>query len=651
MRIGANVSPQGGTHFRVWAPRRHAVEVVIEAGAERGSNNRTFELAPEDHGYFSGLIQSVGNGALYRFRLDEGDWLYPDPASRYQPEGPHGPSQVVDPKRFEWTDRDWLGVNPRGQVIYEMHIGTFTREGIWAAAARELDELARLGITVVEVMPVSDFPGKFGWGYDGVNLFAPTRLYGSPDDFRRFVNRAHGAGLGVILDVVYNHLGPDGNYLREFAEDYFTDRYTTDWGAAINFGGDNAGPVREYFIANAGYWIDEFHLDGLRLDATQNIYDLSNDHIVAAITRRARSSAQGRSIIIVAENESQQTIFVRPPEQGGYGIDAVWNDDFHHSAAVAMTGRNEAYYTGYLGKPQEFISAVKYGYLYQGQWYRWQEWRRGTPGLNVQASAFVTFIQNHDQIANSGRGERCHQLTSPGLYRAMTALLLLAPGTPMLFQGQEFAASSPFLFFADHNEDLAPLVRKGRAEFLAQFSSLASPEAQAILDNPCNERTFERSKLDLSERERHSAIYEMHRDLLRLRREDAVFGGAAGGRDGAVLGDDAFVLRFFGEDADDRLLLVNLGLDLNLSPAPEPLIAPPEGMEWRVLWSSENPRYGGSGAPLDTEEDWLLPGHAAVALGPAPIPEEKILAARQLREAIWKGKYRARKQAADTERR
>jgi maltooligosyltrehalose trehalohydrolase len=638
LHIGANILPQGGTYFCVWAPRRHSVEVVIEGGAEQGSNGMIFELAPDDQGYFSGIIRSVGDGALYRYRLDGGAGLYPDPASRYQPEGPHGPSQVIDPKRFKWTDHDWRGVNPRGQVIYEMHIGTFTREGVWETATRELDELARLGVTVVEVMPVADFPGRFGWGYDGVNLFAPSRIYGDPDDFRRFVDRAHGAGLGVILDVVYNHLGPDGNYLREFAEDYFSARYATDWGAAINFDGENSGPVREYFVANAGYWIDEFHLDGLRLDATQNIYDLSGDHILTAIARRARSSARGRSIIIVAENEPQETILIRKPEHGGYGIDALWNDDFHHSAMVAMTGRNEAYYTDYLGKPQELISAVKYGYLYQGQWYRWQGWRRGTSSLEIPPAAFVTFIQNHDQIANSGRGLRCHQLTSPGCYRAMTALILLAPGTPMLFQGQEFAASSPFLFFADHNEELAPLVRKGRAEFLAQFRSLATPEVQAILDNPSDKQTFERSKLDLSERESNSAIYEMHRDLLSLRREDAVFGAPAGGVDGAVLSDEAFVLRFFGENNDDRLLLVNLGLDLRLTPAPEPLLAPPETMEWRLIWSSEDPRYGGTGAPtLDTEENWLLPGHAAMALGPALIPEEKVLEARRQREAEWKG--------------
>lgn len=641
MNVGAEVLPQGGTHFRVWAPRRRAVEVVIESGGETGR----FALTPgggRDKGYFSGVVESAGDGALYRFRLDGGERLYPDPVSRFQPEGPHGPSQVVDPNRFRWTDRDWRGVNLRGQIIYEMHIGTFTREGVWASATRELDGLAHLGITVLEVMPVADFPGEFGWGYDGVNLFAPTRLYGSPDDFRRFVDRAHALGMGVILDVVYNHLGPDGNYLREFAEDYFTDRYKTDWGEAINFDRESAGPAREYFMANADYWIDEFHLDGLRLDATQNIYDLSDNHILAAIARRVREAARGRSCLIIAENEPQETILVRPQEQGGYGLDALWNDDFHHSAMVAMTGRNEAYYTDYLGKPQELISAIKYGYLYQGQWYEWQEMRRGTSSLKLPPATFVTFIQNHDQIANSGRGERCHQLTSPGRYRAMTALLLLAPGTPMLFQGQEFAASSPFLYFADHGPELAELVRKGRAEFLTQFRSLATPEAQAKLADPCDPQTFNRSKLDLSERERHSEIYEMHRDLLRLRREDAVFSAQrADGVDGAVLDAEAFVLRFFGKDDDDRLLIVNLGADLRFCPAPEPLLAPPEGMEWAILWSSEDPRYGGLGtAALDAAKGWRIPGHAAAAMRPSPLPGEKIQERVCRREAEWRGERR-----------
>jgi maltooligosyltrehalose trehalohydrolase len=612
--VGAEVLPDGGTHFRVWAPGRRKVEVVLE-----GQPPRAVELTAEDGGYFSCVLEA-GDGTRYRFRLDGAETHYPDPVSRFQPDGPHGPSQVVDPSRFPWTDHDWRGVGRDGQVIYEMHVGTFTAEGTWQAAARELPELARLGVTVVEVMPVADFPGKFGWGYDGVNLFAPTRLYGTPDDFRGFVDRAHAAGLGAILDVVYNHLGPDGNYLESFAPDYFTDRYQNEWGKAINFDNDRAGPVREFFISNAAYWIDEFHLDGLRLDATQQICDASPENILAAIARRVRDVANGRATLLIAENEPQESRLVRSFDRGGYGLDSLWNDDFHHSAMVALTGRNEAYYSDYLGNPQEFISAVKWGYLYQGQRYKWQKKRRGTASLDLDPGCFVTFIQNHDQVANSAHGLRVHQLTSPGRYRAMTALMLLAPETPMLFQGQEFAASSPFLYFADQKEELARLIGKGRAEFLSQFPSLAQPEAQASLPDPADPRTFERCKLDLRERESHSDVYRLHADLLKLRREEPVFRAQRRGAvDGAVLGAQAFVLRYFGENGDDRLLVMNLGRDLHLDPAPEPLLAPPAGCLWETQWSSEDCPYGGTGTPpVDTEDDnWRIPGEAAVVLRPA----------------------------------
>ncbi|MFL6212965.1 MAG: malto-oligosyltrehalose trehalohydrolase [Blastocatellia bacterium] len=623
--VGAEVLPDGGVHFRVWAPRRASVQVIIEGDAQRGVSReqQIVALEREADGYYSGVVQAIGDGTLYRFKLDADDTLYPDPASRFQPEGPHGPSMVVDPSRFNWTDDDWRGVKIEGQVIYEMHVGTFTPEGTWESAADQLEELARFGITVLEVMPVSEFPGRFGWGYDGVDWYAPTRLYGTPDDFRRFVDRAHRVGLAVILDVVYNHFGPDGNYLKQFSEDYFSVRHTTEWGEAINYDGPNAGPVREFTICNAGYWMDEYHLDGLRLDATQNVYDDSGDHVLAALTRHAREAAAGRDIIVVAENEPQETDLVRPPEQGGYGMDGLWNDDFHHSAMVALSGHNEAYYTDYLGKAQEFISAIKYGYLYQGQWYKWQKQRRGSPGLDLKPASFVTFIQNHDQIANTATGERAHCLTSPGRYRAMTALVLLAPGTPMLFMGQEFAASAPFLYFADHQPELAELVCNGRAEFIKQFRSYATPEAQAILDNPCTIETFEKCKLDLTERERHAKVYQMHEDLLKLRRNDPCFSAQLPrGVDGAVFGDEAFVLRYFGQD-EDRLLIVNFGSDLHLNPAPEPLLAPPAGKRWITLWSSEDPRYGGSGMPpLDTAKDnWRVPGHAAVALAPVPDTE------------------------------
>jgi maltooligosyltrehalose trehalohydrolase len=527
---------------------------------------------------------------------------------------------VIDPRGFPWTDRDWHGCGLEGQVLYEMHIGTFTREGTWEAATRELPALADLGITVLEVMPVADFPGRFGWGYDGVNLFAPTRLYGSPDEFRRFVDRAHALGLGVILDVVYNHLGPDGNYLKEFAPAYFTDRYKNEWGEAINFDGDDAGPVREFFVANAGYWIDEYHLDGFRLDATQQIFDKSPEHILGALGRRVRQAAGGRSTLLVVENEEQHTRLVRPAGQGGYGLDMLWNDDYHHSAMTVLSGHNEAYYSDFRGSPQEFVSASKWGYLYQGQRFKWQKKRRGTPTFGLDPAVFVNFLQNHDQVANSGRGLRGHALASPGLFRALTALTLLMPGTPMLFQGEEFAASSPFLFFADHNPELAPLVRKGRGEFLAQFPSLALSEMQALLPDPADHRTFERCKLDPSERQRHAEVYALHRDLIRLRRGDPVLRSPRRGSfDGAVLGTEAFVLRWFGGAEGDRLLVVNLGRDLHLDPSPEPLLAPPEDGRWAIDWSSEDPRYGGLGTPpLDTDENWRLPGQSAELLDCRP---------------------------------
>lgn len=581
------------------------------------------ELSREAGGYFYGLAPDAAAGSLYRFRLDGGE-AFPDPASRFQPLGPHGPSEVVDPSRFRWTDSAWRGIAIEGQVIYEMHIGTFTREGTWEAARRELPELAAAGITAVEVMPVADFPGRFGWGYDGVGLFAPVAIYGDPDDFRRFVNDAHAAGIAVLLDVVYNHVGPDGNYLRQFAEDYFTGRYQCEWGEALNYDGENSGPVREWVAANSAYWIDEYRIDGLRLDATQQIFDASPENIMTVLACAARRAARGRGIVIVAENEAQESRLARPTAEGGYGLDGLWNDDFHHSTRVAVTGRNEAYYTDYHGKPQELISTAKVGFLFQGQRYTWQAKRRGTPTRGLRPAQFVNYIENHDQIANSALGVRLHELTGLGRYRAISALLLLAPGTPLIFQGQEFAASAPFHFFADHKPELRAVTQEGRIQFLSQFRSLARPEMRPFHRDPGDAAAFEECKLDFSERRTHAAIYNLYRDLLRLRREDPVFHAQRpGGLDGAVLGSEAFVLRFFGGNGDDRLLLVNLGLDLRLDPAPEPLLAPPEGRIWGLLWSSESPRYGGTGTPpVDGPEGIRLPGHTAVVMYPAE-PDEK----------------------------
>lgn len=616
--VGAQVLPGGGVRFRVWAPASRQVAVVLATAAEMTAATQ-HPLEPEAGGYWTLTLPEAQAGMHYLYQLDSG--RFSDPASRFQPLGPHGPSRIVDAAFFAWTDAAWTGVSAIGQVIYELHIGTFTPEGTWAAAAEQLPHLADLGVTLVEVMPVADFPGRFGWGYDGVNLFAPTRLYGEPDDFRRFVDRAHALGLGVILDVVYNHLGPDGNYLRQFAPQYFNPKHHTDWGDALNFDGRSSGPVREFFLANAVSWITEYHCDGLRLDATQAIFDDSAEPILAVLSQRVKQAAAGRGVYIIGENEPQNTRLVRPIESGGFALDSIWNDDFHHSAVVAMTGSRKGYFTDYRGAPQEFVSALKRGFLYQGQHYQAQQARRGTPALDLAPSHFVSFLQNHDQVANALWGRRTHTLASAAKVRALTAVLLLGPATPMLFQGQEFAASAPFLYFADHQPELAALVRKGRAAFMGQFPNIAEARVAELALAPECEETFRCCKLDFSEREKHAPMLRLHRDLLRLRREHtALQGGRAGCCDGAVLGAAAWVLRFFGSSSlEDRLLVVNLGGVLHLDVVPEPLLAPPAAdAPWSTVWSSDAPSYAGTGQGLlETDGGWTLPAESAVLLAPA----------------------------------
>jgi len=560
--IGAELI-DGGVHVRVWAPARESLAVVID-GCE-------FPLQRDGDGYFAGVVEHARAGTLYK--LGE----YPDPASRFQPEGPHGPSMVIDPAYA------WRHENPAIErlVLYEMHVGTFTPEGTFRAAIEKLPLLRDLGVTMLEVMPLSDFPGRFGWGYDGVDLWAPTRLYGVPDDVRAFVDAAHALGLGVMLDVVYNHFGPDGCYLGQFSSTYFTKTYENEWGEAINYDGDGSAAVREFVSENAAYWIDEFRLDGLRLDATQSMHDASEEHVIALITRRAREAAKGRRIYVIAENEPQDVRLLTE-----YGLDALWNDDWHHSAMVALTGRREAYYTDYLGTPNEFVAMASSGFLYQGQWYSWQKKKRGTPSGGIAPRRFVCYLQNHDQIANSARGERIHKLASRDDVRALTALLLLAPQTPLLFQGQEFAASTPFLYFADHEPELAEAVAKGRREFLTQFPSIDTKTTAP----PHAMETFLACKLDWDRRDEEAVAF--HRELLRMRRDEALLGAA-------VVRDALFVLRF-----ESRLLLVNLGGAVDVDPVNEPLLAG----DWTPVWSS-----GDAMTKL-----WNVPGHAAVVLGRTP---------------------------------
>ena len=602
-RLGALPLPGGGARFRVWAPKRRRVEVVLGPGA-----GEAHPLEPEGDGYFAGAVGAAGPGSLYRYRLD-GEGPYPDPASRFQPEGPHGPSEIVDPGAYQWRQPDWRGARLRGQVLYELHVGTFTREGTWDAAACELARLAELGVTALEIMPVADFPGRFGWGYDGACWYAPTRLYGRPERFKAFVDAAHGLGLAVLLDVVYNHFGPDGNYLRQFSDDYFCRVRETDWGEAINYDGPGSAEVRRFAAGNAAYWISEFRLDGLRLDATQNIYDRSRDDVLAEIAREARRAAGGRDVVIVAENEPQDMRLVRPAESGGCGFDGLWNDDFHHSAFVALTGLREAYYLDYEGSCQELVSSLKRGTLYQGQRYAWQRKRRGTATRGVSAPRFVHYLENHDQVANSSYGGlRLAKSCDPARLRALTALLLLGPQTPLLFQGQEDGGRAPFVFFADHKPGLREAVFRGRRRFMRQFPSIADADARGLVPDPAQEATFQLCKNLERPAEEAAPWRALHRDLLRLRREDPVFCAQERSRlDGAVLGPQLLALRFFSPDDDDRLLLANLGPLAELRVAPEPLLAEPAGRRWSLLWSSEAPEYGGRGtAPSEPRVVWRV---------------------------------------------
>jgi len=592
--IGAELAAQG-VHFRVWAPAAEQLALAIEG-------EREITLEPEAGGYFSGLVAGLGAAARYRFRLDGSRDLHADPMSRFQPDGPFGPSQVIDPNDSAWTDAGWQGIPaPAKQVLYELHVGTFTRAGTYSAAAQHLPFLADLGVTTIELMPINDYAGRRGWGYDGVNLFAPSRNYGTPAELRAFIDRAHALGVAVILDVVYNHFGPAGNSYFVYAPQFRAKSGANDWGDALDY----AHPgVREHFTTNAAYWIDEFHFDGLRIDATQTIHDDSEPHIIAEVVRKARAAAGTRTIFVVGENEPQDTAVITRD-----GLDALWNDDFHHSARVALTGATDGYFHDYRGTPQELVSAIKHGFLYQGQLYGWQRNTRGTPTRGLARSSFIHFLANHDQVANAGFGERLSRIADPAKLRALTAVLLLSPEIPMLFQGQETGARAPWRFFADHDPELNKLVREGRAAFLGQFARLATSESRAALPDPTAKATFEACILDERERSFDNPWVKLHRDLLQLRRTmppDDI--------DGAVLGPETFCLRWPG-----HLLLVNLGRTFRDNILPEPLLAPPLGTGWRAIWSSEHPDYGGHGTPEPfTTARLAIPAHAAVLCAPDP---------------------------------
>ena len=610
--LGARVVADG-TVFTVWAPRQKSLTLMLEDGGAH-----EMETLPD--GYFRLHRRDIGAGQKYWYQLAEG--RRPDPVSQFQPDGVSGPSMVIDHSAFEWSDEDWTGALPPHQhVIYELHIGTFTPAGTWAAAQERLPELASLGVTTIEVMPISEFAGRFGWGYDGVLFFAPFHHYGTPDDVKRFVDAAHAAGIAVILDVVYNHIGPVGSVLHEYSDTYFS-AHDSEWGRGFNLDGADAAPVRQFMRANGLQWVQDYHVDGLRFDAVHAIVDRSPEHLIDELTRVCREARAPRRLFMVAENEAQEVAYLTRDDKGLAGVDATWNEDWHHSAFVALTGRCEAYFTDYRGTAPEFAAMGRWNLLYQGQWYSWQKKGRGSDARHLPSSAFVSFLENHDQVANTGFGKRlCHEVGA-SLWRAMTGLLLLGPQIPMLFQGQERASTEPFMYFADHEGDLAEAVRKGRLEFLSQFPSLRDQNIQRRMPAPSDERGFRSCQLQWADSRNAAESLKLHADLLRLRRDDPVLSalGTSATAIATSAPTPAVVVLRYERERDERLVLVNLG-SLTMLEMNDPLFAAPAGQRWEMSWCSEHAAYGGRGIVESFGDgQWTLQPHCAWLLRNAADP-------------------------------
>jgi len=520
MPYGAQLVDSGRTRFRLWAPTAKSVELVLPDAARA-----PLALASDKDGWYE-LVTEAPPGTRYRYRID-GELEVPDPASRYNPEDVHGASVVVDPGAYEWDDGAWRGRPWSEAIVYELHVGTFSPDGTFAGVERRLDYLAQLGVTAIELMPLADFPGKRNWGYDGVLQFAPDASYGTPEDLKRLVAAAHRRGLMMFLDVVYNHFGPEGNYLHAYARSFFTGRHKTDWGDAINFDGEGARPVREFFMHNALYWLEEFHFDGLRFDAVHAIVDDSKPHILVELGERVRSSlAREREIHLVLENDRNEVRYLEYRNSAPRWYDAQWNDDQHHAFHVMLTGEKDGYYADYADAPAKHLGrCLAEGYAYQGDPSPYRDGRpRGEPSAALPAAAFVNFLQNHDQVGNRALGERLPALASAQRLRAATLAWLLAPAPPMLFMGEEFAAATPFLFFCDFGPDLAKAVTEGRRREFGRFLHFGKGVGEDAVPDPNHPDTFERSKLDwLSlEAPAHGQWLALYTRLLALRREHIV---------------------------------------------------------------------------------------------------------------------------------
>jgi maltooligosyltrehalose trehalohydrolase len=538
MPFGAEFDGRGAVHFRLWAPG--ASTVRLDLMLERGNAN--LPMPTTGDGWYALALDAIPAGAHYSFRVDDRIDV-PDPASRYNPQDVHAASMIVDPHAFEWPDQDWHGRPWEEAVIYELHIGTFTPEGTFNAAIERLDYLVRLGVTAIELMPVADFPGKRNWGYDGVLLFAPDASYGTPDNLKSLVAAAHARGLMVFLDVVYNHFGPEGNYLPSYAPQFFNSAHSTPWGAAINFDGDRSRVVRDFFIHNALYWLDEFNFDGLRLDAVHAIADGTQPDIVSELAFAVQNRpGLGRHVHLILENDRNEATRLSRNERGQprYAT-AQWNDDFHHSMHVLATGEGEGYYRDYLQRPLWMLGrALAEGFGYQGEVSAHRNGRkRGEATTGLPLTAFVNFLQNHDQIGNRALGQRLSALAPGPVLRLEVVCLLLAPSIPMLFMGEEFAASTPFLFFCDFGADLAPKVVQGRRSEFSAFERFRTPEGQASIPDPGAAATFINSKLDWKELAQpgHGDWHSLYSHLLELRRR-LIVPHLTGGRHEAKYGVD-----------------------------------------------------------------------------------------------------------------
>ena len=508
--LGANVTYQG-TRFNVWAPKVSSISLKVI-----GDPNE-IPMNPEARGYFTTFLVNVGAGTKYTYLLD-GTEQRPDPVSRFQPEGVHGPSEVVDPNNFPWEDHDWKGIPLERLILYEIHTGTFTREGTFEAIIPLLDYLRNdLGVTAIELMPVAQFPGERNWGYDGTYLYAPQNSYGGPMGLKRLINVCHQKGLAVILDVVYNHLGPEGNYLGNYGP-YFTNRYRTPWGPAVNFDGPESDEVRRFIIDNALYWVTEYHIDGLRIDAIHGIFDFSAQHILYDIREAVHRQAMklGHPIWVIAESDLNDARVINPPSKGGFGLDAQWNDDFHHCLHTLLTGEQNGYYQDF-GKIQQLGKALREGFVYSGQYSPFRKRRHGNSSKHLPPKKFVIFSQNHDQVGNRAKGDRLSTLVSFEALKLAAGMVLFSPNIPLLFMGEEYGEEAPFQYFVSHSDpELIEAVRSGRKEEFSAF------QWEGVLPDPQDEMTFSRSKIDLDLRHhgKHDTLFEFYKSLIQLRKEN-----------------------------------------------------------------------------------------------------------------------------------